>query len=148
MAKDGTVSERYWLVKQEPADYPWSKFVQERSTPWTGVRNFQARNHLRSMGLGDRVLYYHSGPDKAVVGLAKVSRTAYADPTARDGDWSAVDLLAVCPLTEPVSLAAIKKDPVLKAMPLVRNSRLSVTPVAHNQFRRLLALSRTALPRP
>jgi predicted RNA-binding protein with PUA-like domain len=100
------------------------------------------------MGLGEWVLYYHSGSEKAVIGLAKVSRTAYVDPTAQEGDWSAVDLRAVCPLTEPVFLAAIKQDPVLKAMPLVRNSRLSVTPVEYNQFRRLLALSGTVLPRP
>jgi predicted RNA-binding protein with PUA-like domain len=135
------------LVKQEPADYPWSKFLQDRSTAWTGVRNFQARNHLRSMAAGDRVLFYHSGSDKAVVGLAKVSRAAYPDPTASEGDWSAVDLQAVRALARPVTLATIKQDSILQTMPLVRNSRLSVSPVTEPQFRRLLELSETTLPR-
>jgi predicted RNA-binding protein with PUA-like domain len=144
--KDSRVSERCWLVKQEPADYPWSKFFRDKSTAWTGVRNFQARNHLRAMAPGDWVLYYHSGSDRAVVGLAKVRRGAYADPTAREGDWSAVDLEAICALAEPVALAAIKQDPVLQTMELVRLSRLSVSSVTRAQFRRLLALSRTVLP--
>jgi predicted RNA-binding protein with PUA-like domain len=147
LTEDGAVSGRYWLVKQEPADYPWSKFVQEGSVAWTGVRNYQARNHLRAMEPGDRVLFYHSGSAKLVVGIAAVSRAAYPDPTAHEGDWSAVDLEAVCPLVEPVSLASIKQDVLLKTMPLVRNSRLSVSPMTAKQFRRLLALSRTALPR-
>jgi predicted RNA-binding protein with PUA-like domain len=148
LAEDGAVSERYWLVKQEPTDYPWSRFARERCVAWTGVRNYQARNHLRAMKLGDRVLFYHSGSDRAVVGLANVSRTAYADPTAREGDWSAVDLEAVCALNEPVTLASIKQDAVLQTMPLVRQSRLSVSPMTGQQFRRVLALSRTVLPRP
>jgi predicted RNA-binding protein with PUA-like domain len=144
--KDAGVSERCWLVKQEPIDFPWSKFVQDRSTAWTGVRNYQARNHLRSMARGDWVLYYHSGSEKAVVGLAKVSRAAYPDPTAREGDWSAVDLEAITAMVEPVTLASIKQDATLQTMPLVRLSRLSVSPVTEAQFRRLLALARTSLP--
>jgi predicted RNA-binding protein with PUA-like domain len=148
LTKDGAVNGRYWLVKQEPADYPWSRFAQEGSVAWTGVRNFQARNHLRAMAPGDHVLFYHSGSEKSVVGLALVGRAAYPDPTASEGDWSAVDLKAVCPLVEPVNLAAIKKDALLKTTPLVRNSRLSVSPMTAQQFRRVLALSRTALPQP
>lgn len=140
------MSERCWLVKQEPTEYPWSKFFRDESTAWTGVRNFQARNHLRAMAPGDWVCYYHSGSDRAVVGLAKVKRGAYSDPTAREGDWSAVDLEAACALTEPVTLATIKRDPVLQTMELVRQSRLSVSSVTRAQFRRLLALSRTVLP--
>jgi len=148
LSEDGAVSGSYWLVKQEPADYPWSKFAREGTAAWTGVRNYQARNHLRSMANGDWVLFYHSGAERAVVGLAKVSRTSYPDPSAREGDWSAVDLDAVCPLTEPVLLATIKGDTILRNLPLVRQSRLSVSPMSGPQFRRLLALSRTVLPRP
>lgn len=141
------MSDSYWLVKQEPTDYPWSRFVQERCVAWTGVRNFQARNHLRAMKAGDRVLFYHSGSERAVVGLTKVQRTAYADPTAREGDWSAVDLEAICPLNEPVTLSTMKEDAVLQSMPLLRQSRLSVSPMTKDQFRRVLALSKTVLPR-
>jgi predicted RNA-binding protein with PUA-like domain len=148
LVEDGPVSERFWVVKQEPTDYPWSRFVLDQSTAWTGIRNFQARNHLRSMALGDRVLYYHSGSEKAVMGVAQVSRSAYPDPTAREGDWSAVDLQAICRLSEPVTLATIKADPVLQSVPFVRQTRLSVSPIAGRQFRRLLKLSRTVLPRP
>lgn len=133
--------QRCWLVKQEPADYPWSRFVAEGGTAWTGVRNYQARNHLRAMQPGDPVFYYHSGTEKAVVGLAEVVRAAYPDPTAREGDWVAVDLKPVRALPRPVTLAEIKADPTLKNLPLVRQSRLSVLPVAEAEFERLLALA-------
>jgi predicted RNA-binding protein with PUA-like domain len=136
----------YWLVKQEPEDYAWATFVSERRTAWTGVRNFQARNNLRSMNKSDLVLYYHSGKEKAVVGVARVDKPAYADPTATEGDWSSVDLVALKPLTAPVSLQTIKADSVLKTMPLVRQGRLSVTPVTAEQFARVLALSKTTPP--
>lgn len=131
--------QRCWLVKQEPADYPWSRFVAEGGTAWTGVRNFQARNHLRAMQPGDPVLYYHSGAEKAVVGLAEVVRAAYPDPTAKEGDWVAVDLKPVRALARPVPLAEIKADPALKNLPLVRQSRLSVLPVSDAEFKQLLA---------
>ncbi len=136
--------QRCWLVKQEPADYPWSRFVAEGGTAWTGVRNFQARNHLRAMQPGDPVLYYHSGAEKAVVGLAEVARAAYPDPTAKDGDWVAVDLKPVRALARPVPLAEIKADPALKNLSLVRQSRLSVMPVGEAEFERLLALAERA----
>ncbi len=139
--------QRCWLVKQEPADYPWSQLVAEGGTAWTGVRNFQARNHLRAMQPGDPVLYYHSGAEKAVVGLARVSRAAYPDPTAHEGDWVAVDLQPVRALPRPVSLAEVKADPALKALPLIRQSRLSVMPVGEPEFRRLLALAEQPSPR-
>lgn len=138
--------QRCWLVKQEPADYPWSRLVAEGGTAWTGVRNFQARNHLRAMQPGDPVLYYHSGAEKAVVGLARVSRAAYPDPTAREGDWVAVDLQPVRALPRPVRLAEIKANPALKALPLIRQSRLSVMPVDEPEFRRLLALAEQPVP--
>lgn len=138
--------QRCWLVKQEPANYPWSRFVAEGGTAWTGVRNFQARNHLRAMQPGDLVLYYHSGAEKAVVGLAEVIRAAYPDPTAREGDWVAVDLKPLRALPRPVPLAEIKADSTLKNLPLVRQSRLSVMPVGQAEFERLLALAESAPP--
>ena len=134
---------QYWLVKQEPSSYALEQFKQDGGTSWTGVRNFQARNHLRAMKSGDLVAYYHSGETKEVVGVAQVARQAYPDPTAEDGDWSCVDLVPVKAVTEPVSLAAIKADPVLRGMPLVRNSRLSVTPVTAEQWQRLLERAKT-----
>jgi predicted RNA-binding protein with PUA-like domain len=135
-----------WLVKQEPADYPWAQLVADGGTAWTGVRNFQARNHLRAMQPGEPVLYYHSGAERAVVGLAQVTRVAYPDPTARDGDWVAVDLKPVRALPRPVSLAEIKADPALKNLPLIRQSRLSVMPVGEPEFRHLLALAEQPAP--
>ncbi len=134
----------YWLVKQEPSDYPWQTFVAERGTAWTGVRNFQARNNLRAMKRGDLTLFYHSGDDKQVVGLARVKREAYPDPTAREGDWCCVDLAPVKPLKNIVSLDQIKADPTLKAMALLRQPRLSVLPLTSQEFARLLALAETA----
>ncbi|MDW8308139.1 MAG: EVE domain-containing protein [Verrucomicrobiales bacterium] len=135
----------HWLVKQEPGEYAWADFVRDGRTAWTGVRNFQARNHLRAMRRGDLVLYYHSGEERAVVGVARVEREAYPDPTAREGDWSCVDLVPVKPLARPVTLAEIKADPALRDMPLLRQSRLSVMPLTAGQFRRLLVLGRTRL---
>jgi predicted RNA-binding protein with PUA-like domain len=135
--------QKHWLVKQEPEAYSWDTFTQEGQTAWTGVRNFQARNNLRAMSKADWVLFYHSGEAKEVVGLAKVSRTAYPDPTATEGDWSAVDLVPVKPLRRPVTLAQIKADQELRNLPLVRNSRLSVVPVAPELFARLLELAET-----
>lgn len=136
---------KYWLVKQEPAEYSWSDFVAEGGTSWTGVRNYQARNHLRSMRSGDYVAFYHSGSQRAVVGIARVRREAYPDPTASEGDWVAVDLEPVKPLTRPVTLAEIKKDPVLCELPLVRQGRLSVMPVTEAQWEALLTCGQTRL---
>lgn len=132
----------HWIVKQEPETYSWADFAREGRTAWTGVRNFQARNNLRAMKKGDAVLFYHSGEEKQVVGLARVAREAYADPTADEGDWSAVDLAAVKPLPRPIALSAIKNDSLLKEMALARNSRLSVSPLSAAQFSHLLKLSK------
>lgn len=132
-----------WLVKQEPAEYTWAAFVAAGHTAWTGVRNFAARNHLRAMRPRDLVFYYHSGEEKQVVGLARVATVAYPDPTATEGDWSAVDLVPRKALRKPVTLTAIKADPVLRTMPLVRQSRLSVSPVTEAQRNRLLELAET-----
>lgn len=135
--------KQYWLVKQEPEAYAWSALVKEGGTAWTGVRNFQARNHLRAMKRADRVLYYHSGSEKQVVGVAEVTREAYPDPTAEDGDWSSMDIAPRQALKQPVSLAVIKSDPVLKDSALVKQGRLSVIALTERQFERFLALART-----
>lgn len=139
------MSTSYWLVKQEPADYPWDALASDGRTAWTGVRNFQARNNLRAMKRGDRVFYYHSGDEKRVVGVARVAREAYVDPTAKEGEWSAVDIEPVQPLARSVTLAEIKSNPTLKHMVLDRNSRLSVSPVTATEAAQLLALAETKL---
>src|SRR5246500_5019397 len=115
--------KNFWLVKQEPSSYSWSDLVAEGKTSWTGVRNYAARNNLRRMRNGDEVLFYHSGEEKAVVGIAKVAHPAYPDPTAWNEDWSTVDLTPVRPLKRPVTLREIKDEPSLKKIPLVRQSR-------------------------
>ena len=137
------MAKSYWLVKQEPEAYSWNHLVDEGSTNWTGIRNYQARNNLRAMKKGDAVLFYHSVSEKSVVGVAKVTREAYPDTTAKEGDWSAVDIEATKALKEPVSLDAIKADPPLKDIPLVKHSRLSVMPLTKSQFDRILFLGKT-----
>lgn len=133
--------KKYWLVKQEPSAYSWSDFVADKTTSWTGVRNFSARNNLRTMQEGDAVLFYHSVVGKEIVGLAEVKRTAFPDPTAKEGDWSAVELAAKKPLPRPVTLDEIKKSPRLKKMALLRLSRLSVQPVSAAEFKEILRLA-------
>jgi len=132
--------KNFWLVKQEPSSYSWSDFVADGETSWTGVRNFAARNNLRKMRKADAVLFYHSGEEKAVVGIAKVVRTAYPDKTAKEGDWSTVDLAAVKPLPQPVTLREIKGNSRLKGIPLVRQSRLSVMPLAEQEFQEIVSM--------
>ena len=137
------MATRYWLVKQEPEAYPWSQLVADKKTAWTGVRNFQARNHLRAMKTGDAVLYYHSVTGKQIVGIAEVVREAYPDPTATEGDWSVVDLAPRQPLKVPVDLATLKTDPITQDMPLIKQSRLSVMSLEPAVFQRILELSGT-----
>jgi len=132
-------------VKQEPESYPYAELVADRKTCWDGVRNYQARNNLRAMKQGDLVLYYHSGAEKAVVGVAQVVRESYPDPTIDDERWIAVDLEARAELIESVALAAIKQDAALAEMPLIRHTRLSVMPVTAPQFKRVLKLGKTRL---
>lgn len=134
--------KNYWLVKSEPNAYSWSDLVKEKKTSWTGVRNFTARNNLRSMRVGDEVLFYHSVTDKAVVGVTKVVRAAYPDPTAKEGDWSAVDLAPIKPLRDPVALDQIKARRRLKDISLVRQSRLSVHRLSAEEYREILALAK------
>jgi len=135
----------YFLVKSEPFKYPFSKLVTDKRTTWDGVRNFEARNHLRAMKVGDLLLFYHSNEGKEIVGVAKVTRTAYPDPTADEGDWSVVDLAPVKALAAPVSLATIREDAKLAEMLLLRRSRLSVVPVTAAEFKRVLELGKTKL---
>jgi len=130
----------YWLVKQEPEAYSWDDLVRDRGTEWTGVRNFQARNNLRQMKVGDRVLFYHSGEQKAVVGIAQVAKAAYPDPSAEEPQWVAVDIKPSKPLRAPVPLTTIKAEPKLANMLLVRQSRLSVMPVTKEEFETIVAL--------
>jgi predicted RNA-binding protein with PUA-like domain len=131
---------QYWLVKQEPEAYSWQNLVKDGRTAWTGVRSFAARLHLRAMKKGDQVLYYHSVSEKQIVGIARVEKEAYPDPTATEGDWSCVDLVASKPLRRPVTLDVIKSDKVLQKMPLIRISRLSVMPITREQFERVVEL--------
>ncbi len=133
----------YWLVKSEPEAYSWSQFVKDGKTAWTGVRNFAARNNLRAMKKGDLVFFYHSGEQKSVIGLARVTKEFYPDATADEGDWSCVDLKAEKVLAKPVTLAQIKAEKILREMVLAKQSRLSVSPVTGTQFERLLRLAET-----
>ena len=135
----------YWLVKSEPEAYSWSQLVKDGVTAWTGVRNFAARNHLRAMKSGDHVFFYHSGEEKSVVGIARVVKEFYPDPTADEDDWSSVDLAPEKTLAKPVTLAPIKADKILKQMVLAKQSRLSVSPVTREQFERLLQLAETKI---
>jgi predicted RNA-binding protein with PUA-like domain len=134
---------QYWLVKQEPEAYSWTQFVADGRTAWTGVRNFQARNNLKAMEKGDLVFYYHSVVEKQVVGVAKVAKEAYPDPTAEEGDWVCVDLVPIKPLQSPVTLETVKSDKQLKGIPLIKNSRLSVQPLTEAQFQHILKLGKT-----
>lgn len=136
----------FWLVKSEPGTYAWETFAKEGSTYWDGVRNPAARNNLRDMRKGDLALFYHSGKPKEVVGVAKVTREAYPDPTADDPRWVVVDLAPVRALEEPVSLADVKAERALSEIALVRQPRLSVMPLRKREFERILRLGRTRLP--
>ena len=134
------MTTQYWLVKSEPETYSWADLVRDKRTDWTGVRNYAARLHLKAMQPGDQVLVYHSGDDKSVFGIARVTKAAFPDTTADEEGWVAVALAAVAPLKQPVALAQIKLDAVLKGMTFVRQSRLSVSPVTATEFARLKKL--------
>jgi predicted RNA-binding protein with PUA-like domain len=125
----------YWLVKSEPDTWSWDQHVKKGNDAWTGVRNFQARTHLKTMKKGDKVFFYHTGDEKAVVGVSEVAKEAYPDPTAKEDGWVCVDLKAVEPLKTPVTLAAIKADKAFKDMVLVKAARLSVQPVTADEWK-------------
>jgi len=134
----------YWLIKSEPDKYPFAALVKDGKTRWDGVRNFTARNNLREMKKGDLALFYHSNEGKAVVGIAEVVREHYPDPTS-DGDFSAVDFAPVKALAEPVTLAAMRASPKLKDMVVLKQGRLSVSPVTKAEFEAVLAAGKTKL---
>ena len=138
--KKTTRASGLWMVKQEPETYSWDDFVRDGRTDWTGVRNFQARNNLKQMKVGDRVLFYHSGTGKCVVGTAEVAKAAYSDPTADDPQWVAVDLKPVKPLKESVPLAGIRYNNKLANLPLIRQSQLSVMPLTKEEFETIVGM--------
>ena len=131
----------YWLVKSEPFKYSWEKFVEDGKTFWDGVRNYQARNNLKAMKVGDLVMFYHSNEGKEIVGYAEVITEHYQDPTTDDTNWVVVDLKPISPLKKPVSLEIIKSEPKLSDMALVKQGRLSVTPLTKIEFDCILEIS-------
>lgn len=133
----------YWLLKSEPFKYPWSQLVKDKSTFWDGVRNYQARNNLKAMQKGDLCLFYHSNEGKEVVGIAKVIKTAYQDPTTDDTNWVVVDIAPFKKLKKTVTLAQIKAEPRLKQINLLRQIRLSVVDLKPEEFDTILELSET-----
>jgi predicted RNA-binding protein with PUA-like domain len=133
----------YWLVKSEPVKYSWDQFQKDKKTFWDGVRNYQARNNLREMKKGDLVLWYHSNEGLDVVGIAKVAKEYYQDPTTEDKNWVVVDLIPFKKLKKSVSLTTIKADEILKNMGFVKQGRLSVSPVTQAEFERIIELSET-----
>lgn len=137
---------QHWLIKSEPFKYAWPQLVRDGRTMWEGVRNFEARNNLRAMKVGDLCLYYHSNEGKEIVGIARVAREAYPDPTAPAEDWSVVDVEPVAPIKAPVSLDDIKGDPDLADIALLKRSRLSVVPVSKEHFDQILKMGKTRLP--
>jgi len=128
-----------WLMKSEPGSYGWADLLRERGTEWDGVRNAAARLHLKAMAEGDEAFFYHSGADKAVIGIMRIARAAR--PDAKDPDWVSVRVEPVRPLAAPVTLKAIKAEPRLAAMELIRQSRLSVSPVREEEWKAVLELA-------
>lgn len=140
------MSRQYWLMKSEPYKYSFAQLLKDGRTTWDGVRNFEARNNLRSMKKGDLAFFYHSNEGKEIVGIARIDREAYPDPTAPGEDWSVVEIVPALALKAPVSLDVIKSDPSLSDLSLLKRSRLSVVPVSKDHFDHLLDLSKTKLP--
>ena len=141
------MARQYWLVKSEPGAYSWDDLVRAGEDLWDGVRNHQARNNLAAMKRGDLVLFYHSVDAREVVGIARVTRESYPDPTTDDARWVAVDVEPVRPLAKPVTLGQIRSDTRLNDIALVRQSRLSVVPLTRPEFQRVLKLGATSMPR-
>lgn len=131
----------YWLIKSEPSAYSWDQLVKDKKTSWTGVRNFQAQINLKAMKVGDRAFFYHSGEGKEIVGIAEVVKTAYPDSTDKEGKSVTVDFKAIEPVKKPVTLAEIKANPKFKEMKLVRQSRLSVSPVSDEHWKLVMKMA-------
>lgn len=134
----------YWLIKSEPDIYPWVRLVKEKRTAWDGVRNYQAANNLRAMKIGDEALFYHSNEDKAIVGIAKIVKTAYPDPSDPSGKFVMVDVTPIRALTRPLTLKEMKADKTLGGMAMIKQSRLSVSPVSDVEWERILELEKIA----
>ena len=130
-----------WLVKSEPSVYGWDQLLKDKKTSWDGVRNYAARLHLRAMKVGDQVLYYHSNEGMEIVGIAKVTKSAYQDPTTDDDRWCSVELKAFKKLKKPVSLLQIKENKRLQQMALVRIGRLSVQPVSESEWNQIMEMA-------
>ena len=133
---------KYWLLKSDPETYSWESLIEDKKTDWTGVRNYQARNNLKDMKLGDLALFYHSQKEKAIVGIAQIVKEYYQDPTTDDTHWVAVDIAPVETFKKPVTLAQIKEDPQLKNIGLLKQSRLSVIPVTNEEYNEIIKLSK------
>ena len=134
---------QFWLVKQEPSKYSWEEFVNDGETYWDGVRNYQARNNLQAMKKGDRILFYHSVVGKEIMGIARVTRSSYPDPTTDDPAWVVVDLKPIKELKKPVTLDMIKENPNLKEIALIKQSRLSVMPLTSSEYKTILQMGET-----
>lgn len=135
----------YWIIKTEPSTYSWNNLLKDKKTFWNGVRNFQARNNLKKMEVGDLAFFYHSGDEKSIAGIAKVAKSAYPDHTADDPQWVMVDVEAVKTLNTPVELSLIKEVPELKNIKLVRQGRLSVSEITKTEFDLILNLGKTKI---
>ncbi len=134
---------KHWLLKTEPETYSFQTLLKEKKTHWNGVRNFQARNNLREMKLGDLALIYHSGKDKAVTGIARIAREGYSEIDSEDGsEWVQVEIEAVQPLAQPVTLATLKATKSLQSLPLIKQSRLSVMPISPSHYQEILRLGK------
>src|SRR5215207_7313337 len=133
----------HWLIKSEPSTYSWDQLVEDKQTSWDGVRNFRARNNLKAMKKGEEVFFYHSNEGLEIVGIAKVAKEAYQDPTTDDANWLVVDVKPVKKLKKPVTLATIKAEPGLKDIALVRLSRLSVCPITDDEWNLIMKLGET-----
>lgn len=138
----------HWILKTEPTTYSWDNLLRDKTTAWTGVRNFQARNNLQAMTKGDLCLIYHSGKEKSLIGIAKVIKNAYPDPTSNEGNWVCVDLEAVQTLDKKITLSTIKTHPLLQNILMIRHSRLSVSPITIHDYETILALSSTVMHKP
>jgi len=137
------MSRKYWLMKSEPSKYSFAQLVREGKTSWDGVRNFEARNNMRAMKVGDLALFYHSSDGRSIVGVARITREAYPDPSAAGEDWSVVDIAPVAPLKVQVSLDAVRSEAELAEIALLKRSRLSVVPVSKEHFDRILKMGKT-----
>ncbi len=136
----------FWLVKQEPSKYSWEEFLKDKTTYWDGVRNYQARNNLAAMKKGDLTFFYHSVVGKEIMGVARITREAYPDPTTDDDRWVVVDLKPVKTMKTPVTLADIKAHKKLENLALIKQSRLSVIPVTDAEFKIILGMGNTSIP--